>query len=298
MMGDKVFYNRAALQPEIMRLYREMLLGLRDQSRKAVILSLWKSLVVLAILLGGCAAQQERVERERKTVVEFNESQVMVVTGDLDQSYKILGQINYTEPVSGEAIDTNHINTRLRRMAIDRYQDQVDAIIHVASTTDSSGGFEVSGEAVEIKAPCSFCRHKELVEVSNDEANRSIAAPGGDLTGVWAGNLTFGCVPPLASTHCLIRQDISFTFVQHEATVSGFYQCSFRDHPCIAHQHGGTVTRIENSRHMLLIRVRMDDGASCTFGATAQKHNEMSGGCICFELWGQEKGWWHVQRAY
>jgi hypothetical protein len=122
--------------------------------------------------------------------------------------------------------------------------------------------------------------------------------PSGDLAGVWIGNFTLGCVPPLASTHCLIRQDIRFTFVQHEATVSGFYQCSFKDHPCVAHQHGGRVTRIENSRHMLLIGVRMDDGSSCTFGATAQKDNEMSGGCICFELWGQQKGWWHVQRAY
>ena len=46
-------------------------------------------------------------------VIQFNESQMMVVTGDLDQSYKILGQINYTEPVSGEAIDTDHINARL-----------------------------------------------------------------------------------------------------------------------------------------------------------------------------------------
>jgi hypothetical protein len=34
-----------------------------------------------------------------------------------------------------------------------------------------------------------------------------------DLTGVWTGSLTLGCVPPRASPHCLIRQDISFTFV-------------------------------------------------------------------------------------
>ena len=77
-------------------------------------------------------------------VIQFNESQVMVVTGDLDQPYKVLGQINYAEPVSGETIDTDHINARLRRMAIDRYQDQVDAITHVAGATDSSGEFEVS----------------------------------------------------------------------------------------------------------------------------------------------------------
>src|SRR5262249_39984047 len=172
--------------------------------------------------LGGCAAQPQKVEWERRMVIQFNESQVMVVTGDLDQPYKVLGQINYTEPVSGETIDTDHINARLRRMAIDQYQDQVDAIIHVASTTDSSGGFEVWGEAVEIKGPCSFCRHKELVEVANvDEADRPIAAPGGDLTGVWIGSFTLGCVPPRAGPRCLIRQDISFTFVQQKAKVRG-----------------------------------------------------------------------------
>ena len=124
-------------------------------------------------------------------------------------------------------------------------------------------------------------------------------APSSDLTGVWIGNFTLGCVPPLAGPHCLIRQDISFTFVQHEATVSGFYRCSFKDHPCIAHQHGGRVTRIDSTQHVLLIKVRMDDGSSCTFGATAHKDNEMSGGCICFEVWGQtQKGWWRVRRAY
>jgi hypothetical protein len=54
-------------------------------------------------------------------------------------------------------------------------------------------------------------------------------------------------------------------FVQHEATVSGFYRRSFKDHPCIAHQHGGRVTRIDNTRHVLLIKVRMDDGVELHF---------------------------------
>src|SRR5260370_41572652 len=105
-------------------------------------------------------------------------------------------------------------------MAIDQYQDRVDAIVHVASTTDSSGGFEVSGEAVEIKGPCSFCRHKEVVEVANDEANRSIAAPGRDPTGVWTGNLPFGCVS--ARARCPKPQDITFCFFPPETSVSGF----------------------------------------------------------------------------
>jgi len=130
-------------------------------------------------------------------------------------------------------------------------------------------------------------------------AAHRVPAPSGDLTGVWIGNFTVGCVPPLASPHCLNRQDISFTFVQHDATVTGFYQCTLRDHPCIGQQHGGRVTRLDATPHMLLIKVRMVDGASCTFGVTTQNDDEMSGGCICFDVLGQpRKGWWHVRRTY
>ena len=256
----------------------------------------WKSLVIIAILLGGCAPQQEGVEEERKTVIQFDDSQMMVVTGDLDQSYTILGQINYTEPVSGETIDTNHINAKLRRMATERYQDQVDAIINLASTTNSNG-FEVSGEAVEIKGPCSFCRHKELIEMANDETNHSIGAQGGDLTGVWTGSLSFGCV--YARARCLKHQDISFTFVQQETSVTGFYQCSSMDHPCVAHQYGGRIVHVESAPHGLLIKVRMDDGSSCRFGTFTQERDEMKGVCICNELQGKpERFWWEVRRAY
>jgi hypothetical protein len=49
------------------------------------VLNRWKALVIIAILLDGCAAQQQKVEQERKIIIQFNESQVMVVTGDLDQ---------------------------------------------------------------------------------------------------------------------------------------------------------------------------------------------------------------------
>lgn len=77
-------------------------------------------------------------------------------------------------------------------------------------------------------------------------AAQPVAAPGGGMTGVWIGNLTLGCVS--RSARCLNRQDISFTFVQHETSLSGFYQCSFKNHPCMAHQHGGRVTHVESTR--------------------------------------------------
>jgi hypothetical protein len=49
----------------------------------------------------------------------------------------------------------------------------------------------------------------------------------------------------------------------------------------------------------LLIKVRMNDGASCRFGAVAQERGEMRGVCICNEVGGKpERGWWQVRRAY
>src|SRR5258708_33172113 len=74
--------------------------GIFGTFARSSVLNRWKALVIIAILLGGCAAQQQKVEQERKLVIQFNESQVMVVTGDLDQPHMGLGQINYTEPVS------------------------------------------------------------------------------------------------------------------------------------------------------------------------------------------------------
>jgi transposase len=49
----------------------------------------------------------------------------------------------------------------------------------------------------------------------------------------------------------------------------------------------------------LLIKVRMDDGASCRFGTLTQERDEMKGVCICNELGGKpERFWWEVRRAY
>jgi hypothetical protein len=42
--------------------------------------------------------------------------------------------------------------------------------------------------------------------------------------------------------------------------------------------------RMDATPHMLLINVRMDHEASWTFGVTTQNDDEMSGGCICFEV--------------
>lgn len=145
-------------------------------------------LILLAVVVAqGCAAQQQKEEMLRKATITMNHARVLVVTGGLDQPHKTLGEITYSEPFSAQAIDFNHINKKLRHIAIERYQENVDAIIRVKTHTSADGGrFIVSGKAIEIEGPCAFCRHKEIIIVNEpNPAFRAVGAPSFRVGETW-----------------------------------------------------------------------------------------------------------------
>jgi hypothetical protein len=116
-------------------------------------------------LMAACASyiQQQRaiVERSRKARVEDDRLRLMIYTSDITEPYDKLGELSYTDQLNGETIATDHINDKLRDMAIARWGQQVDAIIHVTTKiggTDTTT-ISVKGEAVRITSPCSGCRH-------------------------------------------------------------------------------------------------------------------------------------------
>jgi hypothetical protein len=122
-------------------------------------------LIAAAIFISACASyiQQRQAEQqaEKKVAIETDHTRLLVYTSDLDTPYKKLGELQYTDPLNGETIDTDYINEKLRKMAIARWGQQVDAVIHVSTKV---GGTEtttisVRGEAVRINDPCSGCRH-------------------------------------------------------------------------------------------------------------------------------------------
>jgi hypothetical protein len=155
-------------------------------------LNTWKVLLILALATPGCLAQeQHRQEVMHQTMVTLNRAQILVMTGDLPEPHQTLGEIKYSEPFSGAAIETDHINEKLRHLAIDQYQDRVDAITHVAnSASDDGKTFIVSGQAVEVIGPCTFCRHKELVVVDRpNPAQREIATPKMTVGDTWISRL-------------------------------------------------------------------------------------------------------------
>jgi hypothetical protein len=125
----------------------------------------WLAILLATFLAAGCqgVAQQYQnaVAGGSKANVEQDRLRLMIYTTDLEVPYQKLGDLSYTDPVSGETIDTDHINEKLRDMAIARWGQQVDAIIHV--TTKIGGGetptISVTGEAVRMGDPCTSCRH-------------------------------------------------------------------------------------------------------------------------------------------
>jgi hypothetical protein len=117
------------------------------------------------LLMASCMSyiQQQRalVEGARKARVEDDRLRLMIYTSDISEPHEKLGELSYTDPLNGETIGTDYINSKLREMAIARWGQQVDAIIDVTTKvggTDTTT-ISVKGEAVRITSPCSGCRH-------------------------------------------------------------------------------------------------------------------------------------------
>ncbi len=118
---------------------------------------------------------------------------------------------------------------------------------------------------------------------------------GVDVTGVWIGNLTVDHVRGQAT---FVRQDISFTLLQEQSAISGFYRCWSIDKSSADFNLGGRVVRVSVRSQTLAMRVRMEDGSSCFFQGVPRS-DDMKGSCTCFTARGsRERGWWHMRRAY
>lgn len=124
-----------------------------------------------AIVLGaglctvGCQAMQAQRENTPEMIQQGNtmldRQRILMSTGGLDDPYDTLGDLSYTEPFSPNAIDSTHINGKLRDMALAKWGREVNAIIHITTKVGSDASMvTVSAAAVRVKsANCSYCRH-------------------------------------------------------------------------------------------------------------------------------------------
>jgi hypothetical protein len=123
--------------------------------------------IALGAALGamGCQAMQMQQENTPKMIQQGNtmldRQRILMSTGGLDDPYDKLGDLSYSEPFSPDAIDSTHINEKLRDLALAKWGRQVDAIVHITTKVGSDAStLTVSAAAVRIKSDsCSYCRH-------------------------------------------------------------------------------------------------------------------------------------------
>jgi hypothetical protein len=91
----------------------------------------------------------------------LDRQRILMSAGGLDDPYDELGDLSYSEPFSPDAIDSTHINEKLRDLALAKWGRQVDAIIHITTKVGSDAStLTVSAAAVRVKSDtCTYCRH-------------------------------------------------------------------------------------------------------------------------------------------
>jgi hypothetical protein len=117
------------------------------------------SIATMALLLSACAtAKPPKATPATTTQSASRPAEHIYVTGDrLDTAcYQEVGEVSYAEPFAEAATDPENLGIadKLRKAAVEKYPNRVDAIINV-HTEDHDIGSEVlvSGEAVQLEPP-------------------------------------------------------------------------------------------------------------------------------------------------
>lgn len=112
--------------------------------------------VGLAIGLAGCGAIQAQRQAEEAKRQEFvtrvDTAHVWVTTESppAGKPYQVLGELSYTEPFSPDAIEESAITDKLKKMAMQKWPDTIDAVVKVNQDVSADGSqITVKGEAIQ-----------------------------------------------------------------------------------------------------------------------------------------------------
>ncbi len=163
--------------------------------------------VVLTLTISACAAMEEQ-EQQRETQIKAAEvsmdlNHIFIQAGDTPEVHDVLGKLEYTEPVTADSIEETTQDDKLRKLAMDRYPEDVDGIIDVHRDVDDSGTqVTVSGTAIRIRpgpgvvcGPSSpLCRHKvrpgEMVaQAQSPPEEREVKPPAIQPGDVWVNRV-------------------------------------------------------------------------------------------------------------
>jgi hypothetical protein len=121
------------------------------------------------------------------------------------------------------------------------------------------------------------------------------------LTGVWQGQSWANCSAlTVDPSRCGAVNAISFTLLQKDSVVSGYYKCAYGNMVCRNMDDTGRVAdgRYGSGSSLLTMRVMMPDGSDCLFNGKP-RGDRIEGGYLCLQGGGEvERGLWKARRNY
>lgn len=113
----------------------------------------------LAMTLSACAAveaeRQAQEEKQTQFVQRVDIAHVWVTPGDPGpgKPYSVLGEVKYSEPFTPDAIDEAKIKDKLKKMAYEKWPDNLDALIREKSEVSGDGNtVTVSAQAIQYES--------------------------------------------------------------------------------------------------------------------------------------------------
>ena len=93
--------------------------------------------------------------------IKASAARVFVTSGSIPpgRRYRVLGEVGYSESWTADSVDT--MREKLRRVALARFGDEVDAVINAKSDFDAEGTeIRVSGQAVRFGSAADLLENK------------------------------------------------------------------------------------------------------------------------------------------
>jgi hypothetical protein len=116
-------------------------------------------MIAATVALAGCgvveAQRQAEEQRQQQFVQRVDLAHIFVTTGTppSGKPYTVLGELNYTEPFSPDAIDEEKIKDRLKKMAYEKWPDTIDAVVDENQQVSSDGAqVTVTAKAIQYES--------------------------------------------------------------------------------------------------------------------------------------------------
>src|SRR5271168_1936598 len=91
-------------------------------------------IVMLALGIPACGIEEQQEQKEaqlKAAEISMDVNHVFIAAGDIPEAHETLGKVEYTDPVSADSIEETTQDAKLRKLALDRWPDDVDGIVFV-----------------------------------------------------------------------------------------------------------------------------------------------------------------------